>query len=189
MGLALLFCGIGIWVTNDRLLLMCEASTTHQEDKTMFSMVMGAFGRMDAGFWGTKAVAIDTIEQQIQAVEEQAAYREALTYLRAAQSELARPVGRWGADKNEILAREIELAIREIHSAGVAEVEEPAVADGTGKYSAAFQWLGLAEQALERVPKKRAPRKQALVHVRVAKWWVQPKASPRYTQILKHTQS
>ena len=158
----------------------------------MFSMVMGAFGRMDAtSFWGERAAAGNRIDEQVETTEERAAYREALTHLRAAQRELVRPEGRWGADKNQILAKEINLAIREIHSAGIDEAE-PGVADGvndgTDKYLAAFRLLGMAEQALERIPKKRAARKQALLHVRVAKWWVQPKASPRYTQVLKHTQ-
>jgi hypothetical protein len=140
-------------------------------------------------FWGAAPVAKAKVNEQVESLETRVAFREALVSLRAAQRHLARREGSKGADTNAVLAGEIEAAIREIHTAGTWEFDSESEGlgeeCGSGKYGAALFCLGKAEKALARVNGRGSDvQRTALLHVRTAKWWVEPKATPRYTQVL-----
>ena len=140
-------------------------------------------------FWGAAPVAKAKVNEQVESLETRVAFREALASLRAAQRHLARREGSRGADTNPVLTGEIEAAIREIHAAGTWEFDHESASLGNecgdGKYGAAMFCLGKAEGALEVLNvRANSVHQRALLHVRTAKWWVEPKATPRYTQVL-----
>jgi hypothetical protein len=151
--------------------------------------------------WGgaaaVKAQDREQVREQAESLQTRVACREALTSLRAAQRHLARHEGVRGADVNLVLAGEIEAAIREIHAVGTWEFDhESGELDCCqGKYGAALVCLAKAEAVLAGALTDDLPRvkgssksgvvlKRTLLHVRTAKWWVAPQATPRYTQVL-----
>jgi hypothetical protein len=151
-------------------------------------------------FWGGAAAVKAQGREQVESLQTRVAYREALTSLRAAQRHLARREGVRGADMNRVLAGEIEAAIREIHTVGTWEFDRESQGFGEvdscqGKYGAALVCLAKAEAALagalpgelpgvKGISKAGGTLKRTLLHVRTAKWWVAPQATPRYTQVL-----
>jgi hypothetical protein len=151
-------------------------------------------------FWGAAPAVEAKDQQQVESLQTRVAYREALLSLRAAQRHLARHEDGFGADMNPVLAGEIRAAIAEIHSVGTWEFEQESegldeIAGCEGKYGAAMVCLVKAETALagaltgvlpgvRGLAKPGGTLKQTLLHVRTAKWWVAPKAAPRYTQVL-----
>jgi hypothetical protein len=150
-------------------------------------------------FWGGVPAVKVKAHEQIESLQTRVAYREALVSLRAAQLHLARREDGQGGDMNPVLAGEIRAAIREIHSVGTWEFDREAEGlgevDGQGKYGAALVCLAKAEAALagaltgelpgvKGLSKSGGTLKRTLLHVRTAKWWVAPKATPRYTQVL-----
>ena len=148
-------------------------------------------------FWGGAAAVKAKDQEQVESLQTRVAYREALVSLRTAQRHLARHEGVRGADVNRVLAGEIEAAIREIHTVGTWEFDhESCELDCCqGKYGAALVCLAKAEAALagaltDELPGVKGSSKsgsvltRTLLHVRTAKWWVAPQATPRYTQVL-----
>ncbi len=115
----------------------------------------------------------------------QMAYREALGSLRTAQKQLERLDGRWGKDLNPILAAEISAAIQVLWLVAPYEFESDAMKSiglKQDKYAVALQCLRLAETALVRggrVSITGSVERQALLHVRTAKWWIEPKNDSR----------
>ncbi len=150
--------------------------------------------------WGGVPAVKAKAQEQTESLQTRVAYREALVSLRAAQRHLARREGVRGADVNRVLAGEIEAAIREIHTVGTWEFDHESQGLGEvdgcqGKYGAALVCLAKAEAALagalaDELPgvkgtsKAGGVLKRTLLHVRTAKWWVAPQATPRYTQVL-----
>jgi hypothetical protein len=142
----------------------------------MFSLI----ARMDSvTFWGGMPAAAVKTNEAIESPETRVAYREALGRLKAAQGYLS-------SNTNPVMKGEIEAAIREIRSTGTLEFSEYMQEPGAeGRLGAAISCLAKAERALEQV-KATAKGKQALMHVRTAKWWVVSanRSTPRYTQVL-----
>jgi hypothetical protein len=154
----------------------------------MFSTMSVTMRWMGSVLAGTGAAA-ERVNESSMTMESRVRLREALGGLRAAQVQLASPDGRCGRDTNPVLAGEIKAAIAAIEAVGVVH--------GTGanevavrcKYGAALDSLERAERALTWMtePKKAAgdvARRRALLHVRTAKWWVAPRATPRYGRVL-----
>jgi hypothetical protein len=142
----------------------------------MFSLI----ARMDSvTFWGGMPAAAVKTNEAIESPETRVAYREALGRLKAAQRYLS-------SNTNPVMKGEIEAAIREIRSTGTMEFSEYVQETGVeARLGAALSFLTKAEEALEQV-KKMTAGKQALLHVRTAKWWVVSahRGLPRYTQVL-----
>ena len=150
--------------------------------------------------WGGVPAVKAKAQVQVESLQTRVAYREALASLRAAQRHLARREGVRGADVNRVLAGEIDAAIREIHTVGTWEFDHESQGLGEldccqGKYGAALVCLAKAEAALagalaDELPRVKGLTKaggvltRTLLHVRTAKWWVAPQATPRYTQVL-----
>jgi hypothetical protein len=142
----------------------------------MFSLI----ARMDSvTFWGGMPAAAVKTNEAIESPETRMAFRAALGSLKAAQGYLS-------SNANPVMRGEIEAAIGEIKSTGTMDFSEYVQETGVeGRLGAALSCLTKAEGALERV--KRIPAgKQALMHVRTAKWWVVSahRGMPRYTQVL-----
>ena len=142
----------------------------------MFSLI----ARMDSvTFWGGMPAAAVKTNEAMEVPETRVAYREALACLKAAQRYLS-------TNSNQVMKGEIEAAIREIRSTGTLEFSELSEGlNAEGRMDAAMPCLAKAERALEQV-KGLAKGKQALMHVRTAKWWagLGNCAAPRYSQVL-----